>query len=35
MAKPRGFAFGSVSGIEGIPVEEEYRIVIGVEGWLK
>jgi hypothetical protein len=32
---PRGLAFGSVSGIEGIPVEELKRTVTGVEGALK
>lgn len=34
-AKPRGFALGSVSGISGMPVEEEKRTVMGVEGELK
>jgi len=29
---PRGFALGSVSGIVGMPVEEEKRTVMGVEG---
>jgi hypothetical protein len=31
MASPRGFAFGSVSGICGRPVELENRAVTGVE----
>jgi hypothetical protein len=31
-AMPRGFAFGSVSGSSGIPVEFENRIVTGVHG---
>jgi hypothetical protein len=32
---PRGLLFGSVSSIFGIPVEDEKRTVIGVEGALK
>lgn len=35
MAMPRGLAEASVSGIEGSPVLEEKRTVIGVEGLLK
>lgn len=35
MARPRGWALGSVSGIWGRPVEEEKRRVRGVEGWVK
>lgn len=35
MAMPRGLDVGSVSGIEGRPVEEEKRTVMGVEGRLK
>src|SRR6185437_2453232 len=31
MANPRGFAFGSLSGIRGRPVESENRAVIGVD----
>jgi hypothetical protein len=34
-AMPRGLPAGSVSGIWGIPVDAEKRIVRGVEGWLK
>ena len=33
--RPRGLALGSVSGIEGRPVELEKRMVRGVEGLLK
>lgn len=32
MAKPRGSPLGSKSGITGIPVDEEKRTVIGVDG---
>ena len=35
MAMPRGLAAGSVSGIVGMPVEEEKRIVREVDGLLK
>lgn len=34
-AKPRGLALGLVSGIWGMPVEEEKRAVMGVEVALK
>lgn len=35
MAMPRGLAVGEVSGIVGSPVEEEKRMVRGVEGAVK
>lgn len=35
MARPRGLALGSVSGIWGRPVEEEKRARRGVVGLLK
>ena len=35
IAIPRGLEVGSVSGIEGSPVEEEKRTVIGVEEEVK
>lgn len=34
-ARPRGWAFGSLSGIAGRPVELEKRMMTGVDGWLK
>lgn len=35
IAIPRGLAEASVSGIDGRPVEEEKRTVMGVDGMLK
>lgn len=35
MAMPRGLLLGSVSEILGVPVEEEKRTVMGVEGEVK
>ena len=35
IAIPRGLEVGSVSGMVGRPVEEEKRIVRGVEGEVK